>query len=84
MSTDTLANDQAKVTLAAATSFSDQAAKPDADGANDVGHPAPMSAETAKARKKGNIVIALSIVAFVVLIFVTTLVRLGGNIAERM
>lgn len=40
-----------------------------------------MDAETAKRRRKGNIVIALSIIAFVALIFGITIVKLSGNIA---
>ncbi len=34
-------------------------------------------------RRQRNIAIALSLLAFVVLIFVVTLVRLGGNVATR-
>jgi hypothetical protein len=36
-----------------------------------------------QARKKRNIVIALGLVAFVVLIFVITYVRLQGNVGAR-
>ena len=36
-----------------------------------------------KARRGRNIAIALGLVAFVILIFVVTLVRLGGNVATR-
>lgn len=35
------------------------------------------------ARKKRSIAIALSIAAFVVLIFAVTIVRLGGNVLDR-
>ena len=37
----------------------------------------------ARARKGRNIALGLGLVAFVFLIFVVTLVRLGGNVAER-
>ncbi|WP_269715527.1 hypothetical protein [Caulobacter sp. NIBR2454] len=36
-----------------------------------------------KARRGRNIALALGLVAFVVLVFVVTLVRLGGNIVDR-
>jgi hypothetical protein len=37
----------------------------------------------AKARRGRNIAIAVGLVAFVVLVFVVTLVRLGANVATR-
>jgi hypothetical protein len=37
----------------------------------------------AKARRARNIAIALGLVAFVVLVYVVTIVRLGGSVAER-
>jgi hypothetical protein len=36
-----------------------------------------------KARRGRNVALALGLVAFVVLVFVVTIVRLGGNIAHR-
>ncbi|MDX2233661.1 MAG: hypothetical protein NW200_04105 [Hyphomonadaceae bacterium] len=36
-----------------------------------------------RARQRRNLIIALSLVAFVALVFVITLVRLQGNIADR-
>jgi len=43
----------------------------------------PEGAEQAKARNMRNIVLGLSLVGFVILIFVVTLVKLGGNVANR-
>lgn len=43
----------------------------------------PESADQAKARNLRNIVLGLSLVGFVILIFVVTLVKLGGNIVNR-
>jgi hypothetical protein len=43
----------------------------------------PEGTEQAKARNMRNIVLGLSLVGFVILIFVVTLVKLGGNIANR-
>ena len=37
----------------------------------------------ARARKGRNIALGLGLVAFVILIFVVTVVRLGGNVAHR-
>lgn len=39
--------------------------------------------EAAKARSRRNIAIAVSLVVFVVLVFVVTIVRLGANVATR-
>ena len=36
-----------------------------------------------KARNGRNIALALGLVLFVILIFVVTMVRLGGNVADR-
>jgi hypothetical protein len=36
-----------------------------------------------KARNGRNIAIALALVAFVIIVFVTTVIRLGGNVVER-
>jgi hypothetical protein len=36
-----------------------------------------------RARKGRNIALGVGLVAFVILIFVVTLVRLGGNVAHR-
>jgi hypothetical protein len=41
-----------------------------------------LSPEDVARRRKRSIAIALTLVAMVVLILVTTIVRLGGNIAE--
>jgi len=43
----------------------------------------PEDTEQAKARNMRNIVLGLSLVGFVILIFVVTLVKLGGNVANR-
>ena len=43
----------------------------------------PEDAEQAKARNIRNIVLGLSLVGFVILIFVVTLVKLGGNVGNR-
>ena len=42
-----------------------------------------LTPKQAEARSQRNIAIALSLVAFVVLIFVVTIVRLGGNVLDR-
>jgi len=39
--------------------------------------------EQAKARNIRNIVLGLSLVGFVILIFVVTVVKLGGNVGNR-
>jgi hypothetical protein len=39
--------------------------------------------EFARARRGRNIALALGLIVFVILIFVVTLVRLGGSVAER-
>ena len=36
-----------------------------------------------RARRGRNVAIALGLVAFVVLVFVITIVRLGGNVVDR-
>jgi hypothetical protein len=43
----------------------------------------PEGDEQAKARNMRNIVLGLSLLGFVILIFVVTLVKLGGNVANR-
>ena len=43
----------------------------------------PFGPEDMARRKKRAIVMALVLVVLVVLFFVTTIVRLGGNVAER-
>jgi len=45
--------------------------------------PARESVTEAKARRGRNIALALGLVLFVVLVFVVTIVRLGGNVANR-
>jgi len=36
-----------------------------------------------KARRGRNIALAIGLVAFVIIVFVTTIVRLGGNVIDR-
>jgi len=36
-----------------------------------------------KARRGRNIAMAIGLVAFVIIVFVTTIVRLGGNVIDR-
>jgi hypothetical protein len=43
----------------------------------------PETVEQAKARRNRNIALAIGLVAFVVLVFVVTIVKLGGNVANR-
>jgi hypothetical protein len=45
--------------------------------------PAGESDAAARARRGRNIAIALGLVAFVILIFIVTIVRLGGHVVER-
>lgn len=45
--------------------------------------PLHESREAARARRRRNIALALALLAFAALIFVVTLVRLGGNVADR-
>ncbi len=47
---------------------------------SDPGHESPPEMQ---ARRGRNIAIALGLVAFVVLIFVVTIVRLGASVAQR-
>ena len=46
--------------------------------------PVAFSPEDLARRRKRSVVMAVILVALVVLFFVSTLVRLGGNIAERV
>lgn len=43
----------------------------------------PESEAAAKARRGRNIALALGLVAFVILIFVVTLVRMGASVIDR-
>lgn len=45
-------------------------------------HPARESDEARRARRLRNWLLAGALLAFVVLVFVVTLVRLGGNVAH--
>lgn len=45
--------------------------------------PGRESPEAAKARSRRNIAIALSLVAFVILVFLVTVTRMGGSVANR-
>jgi len=45
-------------------------------------HPAHESDEARRARNRRNWLLAGALLAFVVLVFVVTLVRLGGNVAQ--
>jgi len=45
--------------------------------------PKRETAADAKARRGRNVALALGLVLFVVLVFVVTIVRLGGNVAHR-
>jgi hypothetical protein len=45
--------------------------------------PSHEGEDFAKARRGRNIAIALGLVAFVIIVFVVTLVRLGGSVANR-
>ena len=45
--------------------------------------PGHESEDAMKARRGRNIALALGLLLFVVLIFVVTIVRLGGNVAQR-
>jgi hypothetical protein len=42
-----------------------------------------LTREEMAIRRRRSIVLALVLAAFVVLFFITTIVRLGGNVAER-
>lgn len=43
----------------------------------------PFSPEDMKRRRKRSIIMAVVLVGLMVIFFVSTLVRLGGNVAER-
>ena len=46
--------------------------------------PAPLSAEEVKARRNRNIAIALGVAAFIIIVYLTTILRYAANIeAER-
>jgi len=45
--------------------------------------PTPLDDAEVKARRGRNIALALGLILFVILIFVVTLVRLGGSVAQR-
>jgi t-SNARE complex subunit (syntaxin) len=45
--------------------------------------PAQESEAARKARRGRNIALAVGLVLFVILVFVVTIVRLGGNVANR-
>lgn len=42
-----------------------------------------LSPEELKKRKERNLAIALALGAFIILVFIVTIVRLGGSVAER-
>ncbi len=42
-----------------------------------------LTPKQAEVRSQRNIAIALSLIAFVALVFVVTIVRLGGNVLDR-
>jgi len=46
-------------------------------------YPLHEDAAHAKARRGRNVAIALGLAAFVIIIFIVTIVRLGGNVAAR-
>jgi hypothetical protein len=39
--------------------------------------------EEARARRRRNLMLGAALVAFAVLVFIVTIVRLGGNVADR-
>ena len=41
------------------------------------------SPEAARARRRRNLMLAAALIAFAVLVFIVTIVRLGGNVADR-
>lgn len=43
----------------------------------------PFSPDDLKRRRRRSVIMAVALVALMVVFFVSTLVRLGGNIAER-
>ena len=45
--------------------------------------PARENQTAAKARRGRNIAIALGLVAFVILVYVVTVIRMGANVLER-
>ena len=45
--------------------------------------PAQMDEAAIKARNGRNIALALGLVIFVILVFVVTVVRMGGSVADR-
>ena len=45
--------------------------------------PSREGAEFAKARRGRNIALALGLIAFVIIVFVVTVVRMGGSVANR-
>jgi len=46
--------------------------------------PPELDEEARKAQKRRNMWLAFALVAFVVLVIVTTMLRLGGGVPERM
>lgn len=46
--------------------------------------PPDLDEETRKAQKRRNLWLAFALVAFVVLVALTTILRLGGGVPERM
>jgi len=48
-----------------------------------VSDPRGETPEAARARRRRNIALGLALLAFAALIFVVTIVRLGGNVADR-
>jgi hypothetical protein len=43
----------------------------------------PQLSPAEKARRGRNIALAIGLVAFVIIVFITTIVRLGGNVIDR-
>lgn len=45
--------------------------------------PRHENAEAVRARKRRNLALAIALLAFAALVFVVTIVRLGGNVLDR-
>lgn len=51
---------------------------------NDQPPPRPLDEDARKAQKRRNLWLALALIAFVVLVIATTMIRLGSGVPERM
>lgn len=53
------------------------------DGTSDGAGGAPPPADIARRRRQRNLALALSLAAFIILVYLVTILRIGGSLANR-